>query len=110
MSDGPLTEESKAALTMYTSSGLCNQTENMRPREGKTARDENFWDMWKFTFCPKLSLVSFSFFMVILQVFMWVLTLVFTGVNQDEGLNEFVFLGPSLKVLDKWGACNPYQI
>ena len=82
--------------------------ENMRPREGKNARQENFWDMWKFTFCPKLSLMSFSFFMVILQTFMWILTLTFTGINYE--LNSSVFLGPALEVLNKWGACNPYQI
>lgn len=64
--------------------------------------------MWKFTFCPQLSLMSFSFFMVILQFFMWILLLTFTGIN--ESLNPLVFLGPSMKVLNSWGACNPYQI
>jgi hypothetical protein len=34
----PLRPEAATALKMYTQSGLCDQTQNLKPREGKNAR------------------------------------------------------------------------
>lgn len=42
---------------------------------------------------------------------MWVLTLIFTGIDDSSGgLNTYVFLGPSPLLLNTWGAKNPYEI
>jgi len=72
--------------------------------------DENFWDMWKFTFCPDFKTVSFTCFMCAFQLIIWITSLIFTGINTGMDLNNKVFLGPSTKLLDTWGAKNPYQI
>jgi len=92
--------------------GVCGNlcgNEHLRPREGKRAMNENFWDMWKFTFCPQFKWMSFTFFMVNLNLLVWIITLVFSGINYG-GMNQLVFLGPSPKLLDKFGAKNPYQM
>lgn len=71
--------------------------------------DENFWDMWKFTFCPQFRVVSFTFFMVNANLLIWILTLIFSGINYG-GMNDLVFLGPDVKLLNKWGAKNPNEM
>lgn len=92
--------------------GLCGTLclgEHLKPNP-KRAMQENFWDMWKNTFCPQFRLVSFTFFMVILNLLVWIMTLIFTGINSDYRLNSKVFLGAPPKLLDQWGAKNPYMM
>jgi len=79
------------------------------PRDGKRAMQENFWDMWKFTFCPQFTAMSFTFFCVLVNLFFWILTLIFTPISGAH-LNKLVFLGPDTALLNKWGAKNPYEI
>lgn len=102
--------ECSEAMLMYA--GVCGNlcgNEHLRPREGKRAMNENFWDMWKFTFCPQFRVVSFTFFMVSMNLFIWILTLVFSEVYYDK-MNNAVFLGPDTNLLNKWGAKNPTEI
>jgi len=65
--------------------------------------------MWKFSFCKKLSFVSFTFIMVTVNTFFWLLTLIMNPI-QGYSLNSLVFLGPDLKLLNNWGAKNPYDV
>ena len=88
---------------------MCNG-EHLRRRDGKGAMSENYWDMWKFTFCPDFKTVSFTCFMCTFNLMIWITSLIFTGLDSGESLNGKVFLGPSAKLLDKWGAKNPYQM
>ena len=53
--------------------------------------------------------MSFTFFVVVLNMFMWILTLVMTPILNYE-LNTKVFLGPNIHILNDWGAKNPYKI
>ena len=65
--------------------------------------------MWKFTFCPQFRVMSFTFFMVNVDLLFWVLTLIMTAIDGRE-LNAKVFLGPNPVVLNRWGAKNPYEM
>jgi len=48
MAGQPMDEESKSALGLY--SGLMGGGGGASA--GKPPREENYWDMWKTTFCP----------------------------------------------------------
>jgi len=99
--------ECSEAMQMYA--GVCGNlcgNEHLQPREGKRAMDENFWDMWKFTFCPQFKAMSFTFFMVNINLVVWIAALIFSEINY-AGMNNKVFLGPQVDLLSKWGANNP---
>ena len=97
-------EESKEAVQMYgqlTGSGGNNI--------GKHPRQENYWDMWKSTFCPQFSYFSFTFIIFAINTLMYLLSLLMTT-QGDKSLNQYVFLGPDLHTLHKWGALDAYEI
>ena len=48
--------------------------------------------------------------MVLANTFGWILTLIFTGIGDTYSLNNEIFLGPDTRVLDNWGAKNPYKM
>ena len=77
---------------------------------GKTPREENYWDMWKSTFCPQFTIVSFTFMIWVLNTICYIGTLIMTWVKNDRDLNYYVFLGPDLRVLHTWGALDAYEI
>ena len=97
-------EESKQAMGMY--SGL---TGNMGASAGKPPREESYWDMWMTTFCPKFSIISFTFMIWAINTAVYIVTLFFT-VSPNKELNYYVFLGPDLKTLHNWGALYAFEI
>ncbi len=58
----------------------------------KDPRDENYWDMWKTTFCPNFTMCSFTFLIILLQLIFFVITLIHTAF-MENGLNDMFFLG-----------------
>lgn len=74
--------------------------------QDKPPRDENFWDMWKFTFCGNFSPRALP------AVIWFAMTGVYIAscVMSIDSLNFYVFLGPDLTLLNHWGAKNPYAM
>ena len=81
MGMAPQDEESKEAVQMYGQ--LTGQGGN---NIGKHPRQENYWDMWKSTFCPQFSYFSFTFMIFALNTLMYLLTLLMT-LGADRTLN-----------------------
>jgi hypothetical protein len=72
-------------------------------------RRETFFDMLKFTFCPTFTIVSFIFFITMIEVIIYITTLIVTFV-QDKPLNYNQFLGPNSSVLESFGMKDSYKI
>lgn len=72
-------------------------------------RRETFFDMLKFTCCPTFTVYSFIFFITMLEILIYFVTVILTAVNGD-GLSSNYFLGPSGNVLDEFGAEDPRKI
>ena len=104
MGMAPMDEEAKQAAGLY--GGLTGGGGNI----GKPPRKENYWDMWRSTFCPQFTMLSFIFMIWVLNTVMYIITLIMTAVRTDKDLNGFVFLGPDLEVLHAWGALDAYEI
>jgi len=66
--------------------------------------------MVKFTFCPTFTVRSFIFFITIIDILMYIITLIVSGTGSYGGLGDYAFLGPSLKVIKDFGAQVPYLI
>lgn len=79
------------------------QNDSVEPRK------ETYFDMWKFTFCPNFTFKSFTFTLVAIQLFLFIVTLVFT-IMTDKGLNEYLFLGIQPKILEDFGLRMPWKI
>ena len=62
--------------------------------------------MLKFTFCPTFTIKSFVFFIAIVNIIMYIVSLVWTFT--DYQLNQSYFMGPNLFVLKKLGMKIPY--
>ena len=78
----PMDEEAKQAIGMYgglTGGGSGN---NVKP-----PRKENYWDMWKFTFCPQFTMLSFIFVIWVVNTVIYLLTLLTTWIRKDRELN-----------------------
>ena len=75
----------------------------------KHPRLETYCDMWTTTFCPNFSICSFSFLNVLLQILVFVGTLVHS-MQTELGLNRFIFLGINPFVLEMWGMRMPWFI
>ena len=99
---GPRDEESRQAIGMY--GGLTGGGGNI----GKHPRQENYWDMWKSTFCPQFTMLSFTFVIWVVNTLMYLATLLLTWVRTDRYLNSWVFLGPDLRILHEWGALDAF--
>lgn len=101
-----LDPEAKDALSMFAgfSGGGGQQT--------KAPRQENFWDMWKFTFCSNFYPTAVPALMWYAITLMYILSLClspkYDSVLAPSGLNYYVFLGPNLKLLEEWG-CKDQQ-
>lgn len=76
----------------------------------KHPRKENYWDMWKSTFCPQFTLASFIFVIWVVNTLFYLITLFVTTIQSDRELNYYVFLGPDLRVLHAWGSLDYYEI
>ena len=48
--------------------------------------------MWKTTFCPSFTVLSFTFVLILLQIFLFIVTLIHSA-SLENGLNDMFFLG-----------------
>ena len=67
------------------------------------ARKETFWQMLKFIFCPYFSMRSFIFYITIIDILMYIIT-VFYSYDTNE------FLQPKLSTLILFGAKDPSKM
>lgn len=72
-------------------------------------RKETFFQMLKFTFCPTFTFYSFIFFVTMVDIVLYIITLLMTMFG-NYSLDPFQFLGPSALLLDKFGAKDPYKM
>lgn len=84
-------------------------TGNAGGSAGKHPRQENYWDMWKTTFCPQFTPVSFTFLIWLINTGVYLATLIMM-VSPDKELNNSEFLGPDRRTLHAWGALDAYEI
>ena len=75
----------------------------------KHPRTEHWGDMWTTTFCPNFTIWSFTALNVIIQVIIYLATVIYTS-ETDQGLNEKWFLGNSIECLKDFGMRIPYLI
>ncbi len=64
--------------------------------------------MLKSTFCPTLTVKSFIFSIVVVDIVSFVITLLTSIIDPSKSLNQSVFLGIDsevVKYFDKYGAC-----
>jgi len=104
----PADEESKQAAVMFQGLNFMSVSQG-GASAGKPARKENYWDMWKTTFCPQFSIVSFTFMCWAINTLVYLASLVFM-VSPNKELNPAVFLGPDLRTLHAWGALDRFEI
>jgi len=72
-------------------------------------RQETFFDMLKFTFCPTFTIFSFIFFITIVEILVYITTLIATWVK-GNGMDSNYFLGPEQIILKNFGANYPYAL
>lgn len=106
---GNMAGPTQQAVSMYGNMFAVCGGGNIYPIDGKDGRMENYFDMWKFSFCKKLSFLSFTFIMVCVNTFFWIFTLIMNPIKGYE-LDNLIFLGPSLTLLNDFGAKNPYEV
>jgi len=58
------------------------------PQSKKNPREENFWDMLHFSFCPRLKLISFTSVITLINTVCFIATLVIDGINRQGSLLE----------------------
>jgi len=63
--------------------------------------------MLKFTFCPSFTIFSFIFFITIIDVLIYITTLI-ANTAKGYSLDYDNFLGPSVSILNKFGSNNPW--
>ena len=66
--------------------------------------------MWTSIFCPNFTIFSFTLLNVLVQILVWIATLIYTCEATDEGLNDYWFLGNSKETLVTFGMRMPYDI
>ncbi|CDW77937.1 rhomboid family [Stylonychia lemnae] len=72
-------------------------------------RRESFFDMLKFTFCPTFTIFSFIFFITLIDVLVYITTLI-ANTAKSYPLDDSNFLGPSIITLNTFGSNNPWQM
>lgn len=75
----------------------------------KSPRQENFFDLWKYTFCPKFSFCSAIFFIVLAEFLVYLAELIHTLVVYHE-FETHHFLGIQLYTLQEFGMRMPWLI
>lgn len=68
------------------------------PAPQKHPRNENFFDMWKYTFCPNFKCLSAIVFICIIQLIFFMAEIIHTAVVFKE-LNNMTFIGVQLPTL-----------
>ena len=66
--------------------------------------------MWKFAFCPTFTPMSFIFMVWVMNTIAYIVSLILTATNENRRINDLVFLGPDLKVLNSLGCLNPWEV
>lgn len=81
-------------------------------QQTKPPRQENFWDMWKFTFCSNFYPLAVPALMWYAMTLMYIFSLCFSGRTYEifTGLNDYVFLGPNIGLLTAWGSKFQYKM
>lgn len=77
--------------------------------QDKHPRDENFFDMWKFTFCPHFRICSFTFLLIFTEVIVFIAEAIHSGVK-NGGLSKYNFLGAELRTQQDFGMRIPFAI
>jgi len=75
----------------------------------KNPRDYNFWDFWKYTFCPEFSVKKLPFILWALNTMIYLISLGLCFFPK-YGLDKNVFLGPDVELLYKLQAMSPYDV
>jgi membrane associated rhomboid family serine protease len=70
---------------------------------------ENFFDMWKYTFCPDFTKKSFTFIFCAIIFFVWIIELI-VGSAIIGGMNEHFFLGAHLETHQMFGMRMPFLL
>lgn len=65
--------------------------------------------MLKFTCCPTFTVYSFIFFITMIDLIVYLVSIIVSFTNGD-GFNNGQFLGPDVGVLDTFGAEVPWKI
>ena len=84
----------------------------------KNPRDENFWDMLHYSFCPTFTISSFTFWIIVINTAIYIATLVFGGINMQGQLLEvnigswimqnFALIPPAIRVkFELWRLITP---
>ena len=105
MGMGPQDEESKQAMGLF--GGLKGQGGGASA--GKPPREENYFDMWKSTFCPQFTPWSFTFLIWVANTIVYIASLCVL-VGPEKIVNPLVFLGPDPRTLENWGALSAYKV
>jgi membrane associated rhomboid family serine protease len=77
--------------------------------QDKHPRNENFWDMWKFTFCPHFRFCSFTMLLILLQISVFIAEMIHSKVEVGH-LSKYNFLGAELKTHQLFGMRMPFAI
>lgn len=79
------------------------------PAPTKHPRNENFFDMWKYTFCPNFKICSAIVFICMIQAIFFLAEIIHTAVEHKE-LEKHFFIGIQLQTLQKFGMRMPWLI
>ena len=71
-------------------------------------RRETIFDMLKLTCCPNFSVYSFIFYITMIDIIVYIVTVIISLTG--DGLNPFEFLGPNPLVLINFGGMVPSKI
>ena len=66
--------------------------------------------MIKFTCCPKFTVRSFIFFITVIDILVYITTVVVSFTGSYKGLEPSAFLGPNSEVIKDFGGQVPYLI
>ena len=105
LDDDAMDEESEQAISLF--SGLTAQGQG--GWAGKQPRHENYLDMWKSTFCPQFTPISFTFIIWVINTSIYVMSVLMMA-SPGKRFNPLIFLGPDLQTLVNWGALYPWEI
>ena len=75
--DGPMDPEAQEAASLF--GGLTGGG-----GQDKDPRKENYWDMWKFAFCPTFTPMSFIFLIWVLNTIAYLTSLILTAMSSDR--------------------------
>lgn len=66
--------------------------------------------MVKFTFCPTFTVRSFIFFITLIDILIYIITLIVSFTGTYSGFGNYAFLAPDLFVIKDFGGQVPFLI